>query len=83
MPRQSEKTRSGAETHKGRPADNAKSKADIKNPKYAEDKKKMKERERVRQEHTVGPDAPEPDAKTHPNRNRNKPDIDKHTNNQS
>lgn len=77
MPRQSEKQKSGGTTHKGSPTADSKNKGAIKDAKYAEDKKKMKERERVRQEHTDGPDEPEQDARTKPNRNTDKPDIDK------
>lgn len=79
MPRQSQKRRSGGSTHKGRPTGNEKSKAVIKDAKYVEDNEELDERDRIRQEHFSEMDEMEQDATTHPNRNRNKPKIDKHT----
>ncbi|ELR70467.1 hypothetical protein C900_03721 [Fulvivirga imtechensis AK7] len=81
MPRQSEKTKSGGKTHKGSPTQNEQSKAAIKTSSY--DRKKMKESDRVRVRHVDDDDLPEQDARTKPNRNTRKPNIDKHTNNQS
>lgn len=83
MPRHSDNPSSEGKTHKGDPANEGKSKADIKNTKYTEDRKEMKERKRIRQEYTDGPDEPRQDKATNPNRNTNKPKIDKQSRNQS